>query len=114
MACHRKNNYAEKITIDLEVFEVVRVCKEMTFHNWWKESVHIINDRASTLLTQCPVLIVLVNDEYERAKLVSSARVADWLFALNACRSGNLFGQDYSSIQGKVNVPIRLEDVDFQ
>jgi hypothetical protein len=97
----------------LEVFEVVRVCEEMTFYDWWKEGVHIINNRAGTLFAQSPVLVVLVNDEDERAELVCSARVADWLFALNARRSGNLFGQDYPGIEGEVNVPVRLEDVDF-
>ena len=85
----------------------------MTFHDWWKEGVHIINNRTGTLFAQCPVLVVLVNDEDERAELVCSARVADGIFALNARRSGNLFGQDYPGIEGEVNVPVRLEDVDF-
>lgn len=86
----------------------------MTFYDWWKESIHVINNRASALFAQSPVLVVLVNDEDKRAELVSSARVANRVMALNACRSGDLFGQDYSSIQGKVNVPVRLEDVNFQ
>lgn len=85
----------------------------MTFYDWWKEGVNVVNNRASAFFAQCPVLVVLVNDEYERAELVSSARVADGVMALNACRSGDLFGQDYSGIQGKVNVPVRLEDVNF-
>ncbi len=85
----------------------------MTFHDWWKESVHIINNRAGTLFAQSPVLVVLVNDEDEWAELDSTPRKTNWLSALYTRRSGNLFGQDYPSVEGEVNVPVRLEDVDF-
>jgi hypothetical protein len=56
----------------LEVFEVVRVCEEVTFHDWWKEGVHIVNYRAGTFFAQCPVLVVLINDKNKRAELVST------------------------------------------
>lgn len=70
----------------------------MTSHDWWEEGVHIVNYRAGTLFAQHPVLIVLVNDQHERAELIRSTGVADWLFALDARRSSKLLRQDYPGI----------------
>jgi hypothetical protein len=74
----------------------------MAFHYWWKEGVNIVNYRASAVFAQSPVLVILVNDKYERAKAHDLARVADWLFTLYALRSSNLLWQDDSSIECKV------------
>jgi hypothetical protein len=43
----------------------VIISSEMTFYDWGKEGVYVVEYRASTIFANNPILVVLVNHEYE-------------------------------------------------
>lgn len=74
----------------------------MTFNDWRKEGVYVIEYWACAVFADNPILVVLIHNKYEGFKVAGAVRVAQLVFALSAVRYDQLFGQYQPRVQREV------------